>query len=136
MAQAPVKQTKSAIVKYDPSMCNKMVELGKTGASQKIMFAELGLSYSTAQTYKKNHPEFAEALDKAVVQAQAFWEKLMLDNIENKNFNSRILEIALKGQFKEDYRETKDPIIAIKNEVVIDFSGVVNDLIKNLNAAK
>ncbi len=125
-----------AISKYNSAMCEQMIALGKVGASQKMMFAELGISYNTAQRYKKDHEDFAEALDRAVVHAQAFWETKILENIENKNFNSRLVEIALRGQFKEDYRETKEPIIAIKNEVVIDFSGVVNDLIKNLNAAK
>jgi hypothetical protein len=121
--------------KYTPEMCNQIVELGKTGASQKMIWSQLGISKSTADTYRKKYPEFAEALDLALVHAQAYWETMMLANIENKNFNSRMVEIALRGQFSADYREVRDQKIDVKADVSIDFKGAVDDLIKKLKAA-
>ena len=94
--------------------------------------SQIGISKSTAETWKKNHPEFAEALDLALVHAQAFWETQLLANIENKGYNSRLAEIALRGQFQQDYRETRDNKVEVKADVVIDFNGAVNDLIKEL----
>jgi hypothetical protein len=97
-----------------------------------MIWSQIGISKSTAETWKKNHPEFAEALDLALVHAQAFWETQLLANIENKGYNSRLAEIALRGQFQQDYRETRDNKVEVKADVVIDFNGAVNDLIKEL----
>lgn len=121
---------------FKPEMCDVLIELGKQGASQKMMWAELGISKSTAETWKKNHPDFADALDLALVHSQAFWEREMLANVGNKAFNSRIAEIALRGQFPQDYKETREQKVEVKADVVVDFKGAVDDLIKQLKAAK
>ena len=93
---------------FKPEMCQRIIEMGKEGASQKMMFAEIGINKGVADTWKKNHPEFADALDSAVTNAQAYWEREILANVNNKGFNSRLAEIALRGQFQQDYRETRD----------------------------
>lgn len=118
--------------KYDPAMCQTMIEMGKQGASQKMIWSQLGISKSTAETYKKKYPEFAEALDLALVHSQSYWESMLLANLDNKNFNSRLAEIALRGQFSSDYRERMDIKQDIKQETKIDFSKEVSDLIAAL----
>ena len=120
---------------FKPEMCDQLIELGKTGASQKMMFATIGISSGAAQTFKKNHPEFAEALDMAITHAQAFWETQLLANVENKAFNSRVAEIALRGQFGDTYREDRNSKVEVKADVVLDFSGAVTDLITALKKA-
>ena len=120
--------------KYDPTMCERMIELGKLGASQKMIWSDLGISKTSAETLKKNHPEFAEALDMALVHSQAHWERELLANIENKGYNSRLAEIALRGQFQQDYRETRDTKIEAKIEAKIDFNAEISELIKALKA--
>ena len=117
-------------------MCDKLIEMGKQGASQKMMWSELGISKDVAEGWKKKHPEFADALGVALVHSQAFWEREMLANVGNKSFNSRIAEIALRGQFPQDYKEAREQKVEVKADVVVDFSGAVNDLIKQLKAAK
>ena len=119
---------------YTPEMCDRLIELGKTGASQKMMFAALGISSTGAQTLRKNHPEFADALDLAITHAQAYWEQQMLENVGNKMFNSRIAEIALRGQFPGDYREERIKA-EVKADVTVDFGSAVNDLINSLKKA-
>lgn len=113
-------------------MLDRMVELGKVGASQKMIWSELGITKSKAETLKKNDPAFEEALDMALVHSQAYWERLMLENAENKNFNTRMVEVAVRGQFQQDYRETRDTKVDAKVEVKIDFQKEVNDLISEL----
>jgi hypothetical protein len=129
-----VAAKKPANSKYDPAMCERMIELGKLGASQKMIWSDLGISKNTAESYKKNHPEFAEALDMALVHSQAHWERELLANIENKGYNSRLAEIALRGQFQQDYRETRDTKIDLKAEVKVDFNKEINDLIAALKS--
>jgi hypothetical protein len=120
--------------KYDPKMCEVMIELGKSGASQKMIWSELGISKGTAEAYKKKYPEFAEALDLALVHSQAHWERELLANVDNKNYNSRLAEIALRGQFQQDYRETRDTKVDLKAEVVVDFNKEIANLISALKS--
>ncbi len=126
-----------AVKKYifKPEMCEKLIELGKQGASQKMMFSELGISNAAAQRFKKEHPAFADALDMAIVHSQSYWEKMMLDNVGNRNFNSRIAEIALRGQFPSDYREERGNKVDLNAKVEVDFGGAINDLIEQLKKA-
>jgi transposase len=128
--------TKRTITKYNPSMCQVMIDMGMEGASQKMIWSQLGISKSTAESWKKKYPDFAEALELSRVHSQAYWEREILANVNNKGFNSRIAEIALRGQFQEDYRETRDNKVDAKVDVVIDFNGAVSDLIKQLKEAK
>ena len=124
--------TKKLISKFEPEMCDTIIAMGKEGASQKMMWSQLGISKSTAENWRKKYPEFSEALDIALVHAQSYWETQLLANVENKNFNSRLVEIALRGQFQQDYRETRDTKIDAKIDVKIDFQKEINDLITAL----
>jgi len=122
------------VPKFDPKMCDIIIAMGTEGASQKMMWSKIGISKQTAETWRKKHPEFAEALDIALVHAQSYWETQLLANVENKNFNSRLVEIALRGQFQSDYRETRDTKLDVKVEAKIDFNKEISDLISALKA--
>ena len=111
-----------------------MIELGKLGASQKMIWSDLGISKGTAEAYKKKYPDFAEALDLALVHSQAHWERELLANVDNKGYNSRLAEIALRGQFQQDYRETRDTKVDLKAEVVVDFNKEIANLISALKS--
>ena len=119
---------------FKPEMCDRMIELGKEGASQKMMFAEIGINKNVADTWKKNHEEFADALATAITHSQAYWEREILANVNNKGFNSRLAEIALRGQFQDDYRETRDTKVDLKAEVKIDFNKEIAELISALKS--
>jgi UDP-glucose:tetrahydrobiopterin glucosyltransferase len=80
---------------FKPEMCDTLIEMGKIGASQKMMWSALGISKDVAEDWKKKYPDFADALGVALVHSQAYWEREMLANVGNKAFNSRIAEIAL-----------------------------------------
>jgi hypothetical protein len=121
---------------FKKEMCDKMIELGKLGASQKMIWSDLGITKDVAKSWSKKYPEFADALDMALVHSQAYWEREMLANVGNKTFNSRIAEIALRGQFPTDYRERMDIKQEVKQDVTIDFASAVTDLIKQLRAVK
>jgi hypothetical protein len=122
------------VSKYEPKMCETIIDMGKEGASKKMMWSQLGISSSTADNWCKKYPEFAEAVGIAMVHAQSYWETQLLANVENKNFNSRLVEIALRGQFQQDYRETRDTKVDVKVEAKIDFQKEINDLITALKS--
>ena len=126
---ATKKPTKYVFI---PETCDRIIAMGREGASQKMMFADIGINKGVADTWKKNYPEFADALDSAVTNAQAYWEREILANVNNKGFNSRLAEIALRGQFQADYRETRDIKLDAKVETKVDFNKEIADLLAAL----
>ena len=118
--------------KFTKEMADIVIELGKQGASQKAMYAAIGISKDTAAKWKKDDELFAETMSMATTYGQAFWENMMLANIDNKSFNSRIAEICLRGQYPDEYRERMDIKQNIKQETTIDFNKEVSELIAAL----
>ena len=113
-------------------MAEAVLDLGKQGASQKSMYAAMGISKSTAAKLKKEDPFFAETMDMATVYGQSYWEMMMLANVDNKAFNSRIAEICLRGQYPDDYKESRDNKVDAKVEIKVDFNKEISDLISAL----
>ena len=126
----------TAKIKWRPEWTDTIVELGKQGSSLKSMYAALGISDHTGRKLRKEDENAEEAFSLARTFSQSYWENLMLINVENKSFNSRVAEIALRGLFPEDYKDTRDTKVDLKAEVKIDFGAEVQELIKALNEAK
>jgi len=124
----------AAKFKFNKDHAKVILELGKEGASQKAMYAAIGISKDTAAKLKKDDEFFAETMSMATTYGQAYWENMMLANIDNKGFNSRIAEIALRGQYPDDYKDRMDVKQNLKQEVTIDFNKEVSDLIAALKA--
>ena len=122
--------------KYDPAILQTIIDMGLQGASQKMIWSKLGISAGTARAWREKHSDFAETLDLALVHSQAFWESQMLANVENKNFNSRMVEIAVRGQFPSDYKDNREVKQEIKAEVTVDFNAAVDQLLKDLKEAE
>ena len=120
--------------KFTPEMAAIILELGKVGASQKAMYAAIGISKATAARLKKEDPFFAETFDMATVYGQAYWENMMIANVDNKSFNSRIAEICLRGQYPDDYKETREIKADIKQEISVDFNKEIASLITALKS--
>ena len=119
--------------KFTEEMAQISLELGRQGASQKAMYAAVNISKSTAAKWKEENPEFAEVMSMATTYGQAFWENMMLANVDNKAFNSRVAELALKGQYPDDYGQQRIDLKAnVKQEVTIDFDKEIADLMEML----
>ena len=118
--------------KFNEDHAKIVLDLGQQGASQKAMYAAIGISKDTAARLKKDDPFFAETFSMATTYGQAFWENMMLANLENKAFNSRIAEICLRGQYPDEYRETRDIKLDAKVATKIDFNKEINELLAAL----
>ena len=117
---------------FTQEMADALLNLGKQGASQKSMYAAIGISKATAAKWKQEDPFFAETMDLATTYGQSYWEMMLLANIDNKNFNSRVAEIALRGQYPDDYKDNREIKANIKQEVTVDFNKEIADLISAL----
>ena len=122
----------AAKFKFTKDHAKVVLELGQQGASQKAMYAAIGISKDTAAKLKKDDEFFAETMSMATTYGQAYWENMMLANLDNKGFNSRIAEIALRGQYPDDYKDRVDMKQNVKQEVTIDFNKEVSELIAAL----
>ena len=120
--------------KFTPDHAKVILELGQEGASQKAMYAAIGISKDTAARLKKDDEFFAETMSLATTYGQAYWENMLLANIDNKGFNSRIAEIALRGQYPDDYKDRQEIKSNIKQEVVVDYNKEIADLLSALKA--
>jgi hypothetical protein len=123
-----VKQKKT----FTKEMASIILELGKQGASQKAMYAAVGISKDTAAKWKEENPEFKEVMSMATTHGQAFWENMMLSNIDNRAFNSRVAEIALRGQYPDDYKDRQEIKSNVKQEVTVNYQQEIADLIAAL----
>jgi len=119
---------------FTKEMEKTILELGQQGASQKSIYAAIGVSKATAAKWKLEDPVFAETMDMATTHGQAFWENMMLANIDNKAFNSRVAEIALRGQYPDDYKDNREIKSTVKQEIVVDFNKEISELISALKA--
>ena len=127
---------KPVISKYDPAMCERIVELGRLGFTQKAMWSDIGISKSTADKWRKDNPDFAEAVSRATTESQAWWEREGMANLSNRTYNTRQYEVITKSMFPEDYREVKDNKVELKAEIKVDFNKEINDLITALKEQK
>ena len=117
---------------FTKEMADTILELGKQGKSQKAMYAAINISKNTAAKWKEENPEFKETMDLATTYGQAYWENMMLANIDNRTFNSRVAEIALRGQYPDDYKDSHEIKANIKQEVVVDFNKEIAELLSAL----
>ena len=115
-------------------MAKTVLDLGMQGASQKSMYAAINISKTTAAKLKQEDPFFAETMDMATTYGQSYWEMMLLANIDNKAFNSRVAEIALRGQYPDDYKDNREVKATVKQEISIDFNKEISDLITALKA--
>ena len=120
--------------KFTPEMAKTILDLGMQGASQKSMYAAINISKATAAKLKQEDPFFAETMDMATTYGQSFWEMMLLANIDNKAFNSRVAEIALRGQYPDDYKDSREIKANIKQEIVVDFNKEISELITALKS--
>lgn len=118
--------------KFTEGMAKTILELGQQGASQKSMYSAINISKGTANKWKQEDPFFAETMDMATTYGQSYWEMMLLANIDNKSFNSRVAEIALRGQYPDDYKDNREIKANIKQEVTVDFNKEIGDLIAAL----
>ena len=93
---------------YDPAYCDRVIELGKEGASVVEMAVEIGVSRNTLETtWTEAHPEFLEALTHARQCSQVWWERTGRVGMIDNGINASIWSRSMAARFPHDWREVK-----------------------------
>jgi hypothetical protein len=95
---------------YDPAYCEKVVDLGRSGASKAEMAHALGCTRQTMDNWAAAHPEFLDAVKEAVEASQGWWESEGRKATfgATPNFNATSFIFNMKNRFPADWRDKQD----------------------------
>lgn len=94
---------------YNPAYCDRVIKLGKKGASVVEMATEIGVSRNTLETnWPAEHPEFMEAFTLARQHSQVWWEKKGRDSLDKASFQGSVWSRSMAARFPEDWRDKKE----------------------------
>jgi transposase len=96
--------------KYTPDMCDRIIELGKVGASKHEMAMEIDVAVSTFDVWQNENKEFSEAVKKAVEFSQAWWEKQgrLATFGAFDGFNATSFIFNMKNRFRDSWRDKQE----------------------------
>lgn len=96
---------------YRPEYCEAVIEFGARGKSLAWMAAELDVVRDTIHEWMKVHPEFSDAMARARLKSQAWWEDFGQDNTMLPpgagTFNAAAWGKSVSARFPDDWRENK-----------------------------
>lgn len=93
--------------KYDKKYCEEVIELGMAGKSLAQMASHFDVARSTIDQWAEDYAEFSEALNRAKVHAQAWWEDKAMEGLSNREFNAPVWKKSMEARFRDDYTERK-----------------------------
>jgi hypothetical protein len=85
--------------KYNPAMCEQLIELMRKGLSRTAVAAKFDVTRETLNEWAKAHPEFSDALQLGETQSQAWWEQQAIDNLCNPHFQTGSWYANMKNRF-------------------------------------
>lgn len=94
---------------YDPAYCERVIEIGRLGASVVEMACDLGVCRATIETnWPAAHPEFLEAFTRAKLESQVWWEKKGRDSLTTPGFQGSVWSRSMAARFPHDWREKQE----------------------------
>lgn len=94
--------------KYDPAMCEQVIEWGGEGKSKTWMAAKLGVSKQRLYDWEKEYEEFRDAITRAMALSQAWWEDAGQSGLYIQGFNAGVYNKQMSNRFPDDHRETSN----------------------------
>ena len=94
---------------YEPSFCEKAIELGSKGKSLEQISGALGITYRTLCRWRDEHEEFCHALEDAHALAQSWWEEMaqayMLEHKDGERLNASLWSRSMAARFPKNYSD-------------------------------
>ena len=94
--------------KYNPAMCETVVESGKFGKTLVGMADDLDVNRETLNEWMKIHPEFSSAVKEGLRRSQAWWEDQgrIATFGGTDGFNATSYIFQMKNRFRADWNDT------------------------------
>lgn len=93
---------------YSEEFCDRVIELGAQGCSIAEMAADLGCVRQTINNWKKEHPEFLAAFQRALQLSEAWWEKEGRTSLHDPTIQTGLWYANMKNRFGwSDKQDTK-----------------------------
>lgn len=112
---------------YDPSYCEDVIELGKAGKSKAQMASHFDVSRQTIDNWAQAHPEFLEALSRAMAHCQAWWENVGQTGMIAPGFNAAVWKKSVEARFRDDYTERQEQTVTSSVTTRIELVPLVAD---------
>jgi len=93
---------------YDPSYCEKVIEWGKLGKSVTWMAASLDVTKGTIYEWINTHQDFSDAIERAKVHCQLWWEDAGQSGMVADKFNSAVWQKNMSARFRSDWAERQE----------------------------
>lgn len=90
---------------YDPEFCDLVIKWGKQGKSKAWMAAELGVHRDTVNEWERVHPEFSDAITRALLYSQQWWEDAGQSGLYLDKFNASVWSRSMGARFPAEWRE-------------------------------
>lgn len=93
--------------KYQPWMCDKIVEIAEQGGHIAAMCQAIGIkSEDTFHRWKKEHQEFADAYEEAKTMSKGVYENILLQGAMGKipGFNFNAIAMIMNNKFPTEYK--------------------------------
>lgn len=91
---------------YEEEHCDAVIALGRAGKSLTVMAAELDVSRETIYEWARVHPAFSDALTRARVLSQAWWENTGQSAMFLPGFNASVWSRSMAARFPDEWRES------------------------------
>ena len=93
---------------YNPDYCDRVIEWGKLGKSKAWMAAELGVHRDTINEWERVHPEFSDAITRALLHSQQWWEDIGQNALFADRFQAAVWSRSMGARFPKEWREKQD----------------------------
>jgi hypothetical protein len=94
---------------YDPSFCEKAIELGTKGKSLEQISGALGITYRTLCNWRDEHKEFFHALEEAKIREMIWWEdhaqSYLVEHKDGEKLNVGLWSRSMAARFPKKYSE-------------------------------
>lgn len=111
--------------KYDPAMCETVVQCGVEGMSRAEICAELDISFNTMRNWEDEHPEFLRATTRARELGQAWWERQGRKGIWSRDFNAGAYRLQVMNRFPKDWRDKHEHESATPEEQAARIAALI-----------
>jgi len=116
MHKAPVGRP----TKYDPEICEDVLEYMRQGDSKVAVAAKIGISRETLYDWARTHKDFSDTIKRGVELSQAWWEDLGKELVLAGQGNATAWIYNMKCRFRDDWADvTKQEITGKDGEQLV-----------------